>query len=465
MFAPEERVGSWASSPGTTATAPTSFVRLSGPELAERVAGGPLEQVFGPLIGEPAAAGLGTQVARRGRTAGAGFAIGQEQGAPAAARDDTGEEFGGAGPPVDPAGPGRRLPAPGGQVEVLDVEGEHRADRRRALVQHQPQRALAPAQAGQLPQRVEVCRVDGAGAASGFGPAGEPGGRLAGQEPVGGGPGGEGADRAPVPVPRGGGGVSPRGGEDPGDLRRAHAAQRSVVAELAAQPAEGLPVGADGRGVQLVTAEEGARGLGQSAARLRHARLRHARLRHARLRDARLRDARLRGGRVGAGRGAFEQDRTFGHVEGESRCAFELPPGLVGPAELGQQVAAHAGQAVVALESRFGDQRVGQLQARFGAVGHGHRDRAVELHHRRGQHPGEHRVEGGDLRPVGLLGTAGPRVAGGDGGLQHVRAKGAAGPPGAQQGGEAAADEELVPAAAVLLVQHDGLARRSRPGG
>ena len=53
-----------------------------------------------------------------------------------------------------------------------------------------------------------------------------------------------------------------------------------------------------------------------------------------------------------------------------------------------------------------------------------------------------------------------PRVAGGDRGLQRVRPERAAELLGARERGEAAADEQLVPARAVLVEQQDRLARR-----
>ena len=52
-------------------------------------------------------------------------------------------------------------------------------------------------------------------------------------------------------------------------------------------------------------------------------------------------------------------------------------------------------------------------------------------------------------------------VAGGDRGLQRVGAAGAAERLGALERGEAAADEQLIPARAVLIEQQDRLARRA----
>ena len=76
---------------------------------------------------------------------------------------------------------------------------------------------------------------------------------------------------------------------------------------------------------------------------------------------------------------------------------------------------------------------------------------------------GQRVVERRDARPVGLLGRARPRVAGGDRGLQRVRPERAAERLGALERREAAADEQLVPARAVLIEQQDRLARRPDP--
>src|SRR5439155_6380822 len=101
---------------------------------------------------------------------------------------------------------------------------------------------------------------------------------------------------------------------------------------------------------------------------------------------------------------------------------------------------------------------VDDVQAAGGAVRHRNGHRAVELHHWGWGEPGQGLIERGDACPVGVLGGAGLGVAGGDRGLQYVRADRAADPFGAQQRGVAATDEELVPAATVLLEQWNRLA-------
>ena len=92
-------------------------------------------------------------------------------------------------------------------------------------------------------------------------------------------------------------------------------------------------------------------------------------------------------------------------------------------AELREQVAAHGRQQVVALERGLGRQRVDDLEPGRRAERHRHRDRAVQLDDRRRRQLGQRVVQRGDPRPVGLLGGARSRVAGGDRGLERVRAR------------------------------------------
>ena len=97
---------------------------------------------------------------------------------------------------------------------------------------------------------------------------------------------------------------------------------------------------------------------------------------------------------------------------------------LVGAAELrraGRRARSAAGGSPASAGSST--QRVDELEAGRRAERHRHRDRAVELDDRRRRELGERVVERGDARPVGLLGGARARVAGGDRGLQRVRAR------------------------------------------
>jgi hypothetical protein len=74
-------------------------------------------------------------------------------------------------------------------------------------------------------------------------------------------------------------------------------------------------------------------------------------------------------------------------------------------------------------QRRFGSQGVDQLEAGLGAVRHPDRHGPVQLDDGGRAELGQRVVERGDARPVGLLGGARAGVAGGDGGLQRVRAE------------------------------------------
>ncbi len=92
-----------------------------------------------------------------------------------------------------------------------------------------------------------------------------------------------------------------------------------------------------------------------------------------------------------------------------------------------------------------------------GAVAHGHRDRAVQLHHRRGIGAQQHVVEAHDPRPVGGGRGRRLRVHRGDGGLQGVGADAPRGERPLHQR-DALRDQLAAPAAAVLLLEQDELA-------
>src|SRR5690606_12215399 len=162
--------------------------------------------------------------------------------------------------------------------------------------------------------------------------------------------------------------------------------------------------------------------------------------------------------------GAVQQNPPFGGVAGELRRALELRAGPTAPPEPCEQVAAHAGEQVVAAQGRLVHQRVGDLQAPLGTVRHPDRHHPVQLHDGRRGRLREDAVQGRDLLPVGVLGGGRLRVAGGDRGLQHVGAGRFADGLRAEQGGVAAVDEEPVPEAAVLLVDGDGFAGRAGAG-
>src|SRR5712664_956222 len=73
------------------------------------------------------------------------------------------------------------------------------------------------------------------------------------------------------------------------------------------------------------------------------------------------RSARRRSGGRQRG-GAVQQEAALTPVSRQRRGALELLLGLAETAQLGEEIAAHAGQQVVALQRRLGYQRVGQLE-------------------------------------------------------------------------------------------------------
>ena len=127
-----------------------------------------------------------------------------------------------------------------------------------------------------------------------------------------------------------------------------------------------------------------------------------------------------------------------------------------------QEIAAHARQQVIVLQRRFGGQRIDQLKPGLRAHRHRDRDRAVELDHRRRRAPRKLPIKRGDARPVRFIRRTRPRMTGRDRGLQHIGSALRAEPLGTLERAEPAADQEVVPAGAVLLEQQD---RRAVRGG
>ena len=114
-----------------------------------------------------------------------------------------------------------------------------------------------------------------------------------------------------------------------------------------------------------------------------------------------------------------------------------------------QEVAPRRRQGRIVAEG-VGADLVHQPEARFGPEGHAVGDCAIEIDYGRGRHDAQPVIERGDARPVGLGGLARAGVAGGEGGLQHIGAV-AAQRFGAGQRIEAPADQQMVPARAILL--------------
>ncbi len=169
------------------------------------------------------------------------------------------------------------------------------------------------------------------------------------------------------------------------------------------------------------------------------------------------------GGLCATGDRARQQQLALGVVVAQVGRARELLARLGQPPQADEEVAAHAGQQVVAAQRGLVGERVDELEPGLRAEGHHDRHGAVELDDRGAGERRQGVVQRDDPRPVGLLDAAGPRVAGGDRGLQRVRAQRAAELLGALQPGQAALYEQVVPACAVLVGEQHRLAVRPDP--
>src|SRR2546428_11366930 len=94
-----------------------------------------------------------------------------------------------------------------------------------------------------------------------------------------------------------------------------------------------------------------------------------------------------------AGGGALEQQRALGGVARERGRALELRPGLAEAAELGEEVAPHARQEVIAREGGLGRERIDDLETSRRTEGHGVRHGAIQLHDGGGRELGQGIVE------------------------------------------------------------------------
>ncbi len=103
----------------------------------------------------------------------------------------------------------------------------------------------------------------------------------------------------------------------------------------------------------------------------------------------------------------------------------------------------------------FVDEAIDEIEPALRPERHADRDRAVELHDRRRRDLGELDVQRGDAHPIGVFGAARACVAGGDRGLQLIRAAGAAELFRAFKRGKATLDEQPVPMRTVLIEQQD----------
>jgi hypothetical protein len=104
------------------------------------------------------------------------------------------------------------------------------------------------------------------------------------------------------------------------------------------------------------------------------------------------------------------------------------------------------------------DKRLYEIETCGGTRGHGDSDGAVELDDRRWGGLVEDLVKVCDAVPIRVGGSDGAGMAGGDGGLENIGAGLSGELLSMGESGEAAADEELVPAGAILIKEEDGLA-------
>src|ERR1700674_932709 len=123
--------------------------------------------------------------------------------------------------------------------------------------------------------------------------------------------------------------------------------------------------------------------------------------------------SRWRRGAEGTRCCALEEQFALARVLRERGRALELRAGLLGAAELGEEVASHARQQVIGSERGLRGQRIDELEARAGTDRHRDGDRAVQLDDGGGRDPGEILVERRDARPVRLRRGARPGVTGG----------------------------------------------------
>ena len=160
----------------------------------------------------------------------------------------------------------------------------------------------------------------------------------------------------------------------------------------------------------------------------------------------------------GGGLGPGDEEFAFAGIAGEGSGTLEFFAGFGVAAEFEEEIAADAGQEMVVPESGISGKSVDEREAGGGPGSHGHGDGAIEFNNGRRREAGKLFVESGDARPIGFFGSASARVACGDGRLQSVRSQIGGGFFGAVESGESAADEELIPKAAILVQKQNGLA-------
>src|SRR5206468_555518 len=159
--------------------------------------------------------------------------------------------------------------------------------------------------------------------------------------------------------------------------------------------------------------------------------------------------------------GAFEEQVPLARITRKRCRALELHAGLVEPAELCEEVAAHAWQEVVGLERRLRSEPIDKLKTGFRAKGHGERDGTIQLYYGRGHELGERIVERGDAPPLRFCRRTRASVTCGDRRLKRIGAErtteSMAEFLGTLERGQTATDEDMVPARAILIENQDRL--------
>ena len=143
-----------------------------------------------------------------------------------------------------------------------------------------------------------------------------------------------------------------------------------------------------------------------------------------------------------------------GSAPGRPRA--RAPPRPRRTARAGQHVRAHRAEQVVAGQPRVVADRVERHQRGLRAVGVQHRDRAVELDHRRRRQLGERVVERDDRLPVGVLERAGPAWQAAIAACTVYGPRGRPSLIARSSGREPVLDQRAVPARPVLVLEQDG---------
>ena len=159
--------------------------------------------------------------------------------------------------------------------------------------------------------------------------------------------------------------------------------------------------------------------------------------------------------------GAFEKQFPFASIAGLRGSALEFHFGFRGTTEFDEQIAAHGGQQVIAVERRFGCKIIDQIEACLRTVSHAYGYCAIQLDNGRRRQLSQHSVEFNYARPIGFGWSARSCMASGDGSLKSILAWSFVQMLSALKSSEAAMDQKLVPLRAILIEEQDWLAGRA----